>query len=243
MGRKVVPFGRNIALVARGPDTRAVKRALARAGHGKLGTIATSAPIFGPVAVLHLRAWKKTVPGLPVTSVYGLASHRQLVPHFDDYCISEYTRGASEPRDRIIAAALALYAVRDLILYTQGPHRMTIVRKQLRPPFPPETIWEDCSSAATGVYWIADIADPNGRDYDGYGWTGTLCEHGRPVTLEQAQPGDLVFYGPGPPWTHVAVYLGGGRVWSHGSNEGPLILLIDYRPDRGQVRSYVPANV
>lgn len=239
-GRKIVPFRRNLRLGSRGDDCRAVKRALARAGHGRLGTPATAAPVLGPLAIRHLRAWKRTVSGgLPDTPVYGIAAHRQLVPHMDPYAIQLYT-GGQTLREKVVAAALAVYAIRDRVHYTQTSRRMSIVRLRLRPPFEGTDLYEDCSSAATGLYWLTGAPDPNGRGYDGQGWTGTLCRHGKVVTLTQARKGDLVFYGAGAPWAHVAVYLGGGRVWSHGSESGPHLLEIDYRGDRGEIRSYLP---
>jgi len=39
---------------------------------------------------------------------------------------------------------------------------------------------------------------------------------------------------------HVAMYVGGGKVFSHCGEGGPYILPIDYRPDRrrGNARRY-----
>jgi hypothetical protein len=98
---------------------------------------------------------------------------------------------------------------------------------------------EDCSSAYTGCCWIAGIPDPNGRGYDGYGFTGTMIRNGRRV--DTPQPADAVFYGRdrnGNP-THVAMYVGGGKVISHGSSAGPLLLDIRYRHDQHSIRRYL----
>jgi hypothetical protein len=81
---------------------------------------------------------------------------------------------------------------------------------------------------STGTYIAEGFAVHN---------TGTLCQHGHAVA--SPQPGDLVFYGSGAPWHHVAVYVGGGRVVSHGSEGGPFLEAMDYRGDRGQIRRYV----
>ena len=56
------------------------------------------------------------------------------------------------------------------------------------------------------------------------GYTGTMLQHGRPVPEAAAQVGDLVVYGPGAPGQHVTVCLGGGLVFSHGSEAGPFKL-------------------
>ena len=119
------------------------------------------------------------------------------------------------------------------------------VRRKIYPPRVPE--WEDCSSFATWTYFVAGAPDPNGAGYNGSGYTGTLSRHGRRLggegssrsqQLKLAQPGDLVFYGPGWPWGHVSIYIGGGQVVSHGTESGPNRTPIDYRSDRGQIRTY-----
>src|SRR5262249_27972434 len=99
---------------------------------------------------------------------------------------------------------------------------------------------------ATWTYFVAGAPDPNGHGYDpNAAWTLTLGTHGeslgtsRSQQLSRAQPGDLVFYGSGLPWEHVAIYVGGGQVVSHGGEAGPLLLPVDYRSDRGDIRSYL----
>ncbi len=144
-------------------------------------------------------------------------------------------------RHKVVAAAYGGYSNRDSIHYTQDGRRMEGVRKQIRPPRFPN--WEDCSSFATWCYWAAGAPDPNGLGYNGSGFTGTQVEHGR-VTANP-RPGDLVFYGgtsavPG----HVAVYVGNGRVISHGQESGPMLYPIDYNRGthgpRQLIRTYLP---
>lgn len=136
--------------------------------------------------------------------------------------------------------ALIAQRVKGLVHYTQDARRMTIVRKHLVPPFGKTVIYEDCSSAVTGLYFMAGLHDPNDLHYSGYGYTGTLAEHGKKV-WGAPKVGDLVFYGPGKPWHHVAcVYsvTNGVKVFSHGHEGGPLIVALDYRSDRGEVRRF-----
>jgi hypothetical protein len=232
-----IPFGREIRLNNAGPDCKAVKRALARAGFGpKL--LAGLTPIFGKYAVLNLRHFQ-TANKLDVDGVYGRATHARLVPHFDAYGAKMYLSYEST-RHKVVEAARYFFGIEPRVHYTQGPQRMMIVRERLRPPLAAEKqVYEDCSSFATGCYWLAGAQDPNGRGFDGYGFTGTLAVHGHPVSLREAKPGDLIFYGWGAPWHHVTIYIGNGLCISHGSERGPVVEPIDYRRDRGEIRSYL----
>jgi hypothetical protein len=100
----------------------------------------------------------------------------------------------------------------------------------------------DCSSTHTWLVmnalthvgahhdWVNDLA------YKG-GFTGTIAAHGKLVRdVRNAKVADGVLYGPRPDFEHVATYLGGGVVFSHGSMAGPFKLGVDYRPDRGMIR-------
>ena len=147
-------------------------------------------------------------------------------------------------RAKVVHAAKKLLAYQKQtgrVHYTMDSRRMTIVRHKLRPPFN-SVIFEDCSSSVTAYYWIAGAADPNGLDYNGLGYTGTLCQHGEEVDLADARPGDLLFYGSGAPWSHVTIVVGGPRgreAISHGSEGGPRLLPFNYRTV-GQARRYLP---
>jgi len=117
---------------------------------------------------------------------------------------------------------------------TQGPARWQPV--SMVPWQQHMWAYGDCSSFATGCFKMAGLPDPNGMGYRA-GYTGTLCQHGKAVA--SAQAGDLVFYGSGPPWTHVAVAVSSNRVVSHGSEGGPFLVPLGYRGDQGQIRRYV----
>jgi hypothetical protein len=98
----------------------------------------------------------------------------------------------------------------------------------LPPPNIPE--WMDCSSFATWCYKSGVAPDPNGNNYNGTGFTGTLWDNGTEISLSQLQPGDLVFYGsPQSTNSHVVVYVGQGKAVSDGSEQGPLLVPINYR--------------
>jgi hypothetical protein len=130
----------------------------------------------------------------------------------------------------------------SLVHYTQTAARMTIVRDQLKLPPLARSISEDCSSSTTGLYWLAKLPDPNGLGYNGQGYTGTEAQHGDVVwhlgqPLSLLRPGDLIFYGAFP-HSHVTMYLGNGRVFSHGSEGGPYNLPVLYRGDAFYARRY-----
>jgi hypothetical protein len=99
------------------------------------------------------------------------------------------------------------------------------------------------------IYEAAGFDDPNGRGYDGYGYTGTLVAHGRAVKRSEIQPCDLVFYGsasprPGFPAgapTHVGMVMDrAGAIFTFGSDPGPSFRRIDYRSDLHSIRRYIP---
>jgi cell wall-associated NlpC family hydrolase len=63
------------------------------------------------------------------------------------------------------------------------------------------------------------LPDPNGFGYRIVGYTGTLAQHGVRVSIgARLHVGDLVFYGGGYPYGHVAIVVDGFRrlVSSHG---------------------------
>jgi predicted chitinase/uncharacterized protein YraI len=67
----------------------------------------------------------------------------------------------------------------------------------------------DCSGFVTFCYKQAGAPDPNGMNYNGAGYTGTLVSHGRQISQGELIPGDVVIYGPGT-GEHAAVIMEGG---------------------------------
>lgn len=153
------------------------------------------------------------------------------------------TRQLARARGHVVRAARLGQKHAERIHYTQSGARWQYInqhKRMFRGQYPTEA---DCSSYASGILW--DITRRyklpdwiNGESWGG-GYTGTLTEHGVRVH-GRLMVGDLVFYGgtmdvPG----HVAVYIGNGLVFSHGSEGGPYILGINYRSDLRQVRRYL----
>jgi hypothetical protein len=138
----------------------------------------------------------------------------------------------------------ALYEVKraGYIHYSQGTRRMEMITHRMRPPAagPDQQFYTDCSAFDTWLRWLYGCPDPNGLGYNGYGFTGTMIQHGTVVSFNELQPCDLVFYGH--PVSHVAmvVYRRDGRVWivSHGSEDGPYLLPMLYRADINHCRRY-----
>jgi hypothetical protein len=104
----------------------------------------------------------------------------------------------------------------------------------------------DCSSTATFILFRAlrtiqphmeDIV--NGERWKG-GNTATIAQHGKVVEHDaNIKVLDLILYGSPPSYGHVAVAVGGGFVFSHGSDAGPFKLGMDYRSDRGPTRRFI----
>jgi len=148
------------------------------------------------------------------------------------------------PRVRVARAyARKLVNAADRIGYSQTSSRpMQLVGPDDLPRH------ADCSSSVTTIFNAAGFEDPNGRGYDGFGYTGTLVTHGRTVQLSDIQPCDLVFYGhassgPGFPAgapTHVAMVMDRkGAIFTFGSDPGPSFRKISYRNDLHSIRRYI----
>jgi NlpC/P60 family/Putative peptidoglycan binding domain len=225
-----IPLKRELHRGSVGPDVRAVKRALKKAGHGRFIVVSDT---MGRSAVNRLKDFQRA-HSIRADGVYGATTHKRLTPYFDAYGRSLMakapTTSTSTRRQAIVKAAIYASQRRYEIHYTQGAARMQGVRERIRLPRVPH--YEDCSSFCTWLYWLVGAPDPNGLGYSGYGYTGTQIQHGRRISASSIRPGDLVFYGGWTRWsapTHVAVYVGNGKVVSHGSEAGPLVASMYYR--------------
>lgn len=143
-------------------------------------------------------------------------------------------------RIRRLGVRAAMLGVRNApaIHYTWDPIRWEGIAKHCRSyrgQFPHHA---DCSAFASWDLWDATRGYLVGDFINGTGWqsghTGTLVKHGRKVSLSNLHLLDLVFYGD-EGWRpeHVAVYVGGGKVVSFGSEPGPFLLNVRYRTDVG----------
>lgn len=152
-------------------------------------------------------------------------------------------------RDRVVQAALLGFHHAPKIHYTQGPKRWEGIDKRLNARLGQFPTQADCSSFATWCLWNGlFLGFGLGDNVNGQGWaagyTGTMLDHGKQVrSVTNAQRGDLVLYGSGPPGEHVTVVVAmkGGvpMVVSHGSEGGPYHVKYNYRSDVYQIRRYI----
>jgi hypothetical protein len=148
-------------------------------------------------------------------------------------------------RTIVARGADLMLAHKASVHYSQGPRRWDGINRRLlisKGQFPS---YSDCSSSSTWLLWnglhvLFGVRDTvNGADWR-YGYTGTILQHGKVVRHESnIKVGDLAVYGHGFPGEHVAVCLGGGYVFSHGSEAGPFKTTLHYRPDLIAVRRFI----
>lgn len=227
-----VKFPRQIKQGNRGLDVVGHKRALSRARpdlylwvpEEKGGFTELAGDAFMDAVV----AWKKS-RGLGTSRVLGGRAHEVLErTHRKDHknewafdatavnqCHAYYEKVTKSPEERvredIINAAFFWHSHRLNIPYDQQRPYPAI-----RPPSVPRAL--DCSEFVSICHYAGHAPDPNGRHYDGDGYTGTLKNHGtRVYSIGNMKPGDLIFYGStrrarpgfnvGDP-THVGMYAG-----------------------------------
>ena len=219
-----VSFARPLIRGNRGSDVTAHKRAISR-WNPKVYPWGPFTDVFGAYLEQAVKEFQRA-HGIQATGRIGRTTHEALERTrrhgskqwaFDQRAIDlarAYHQAHSQTpeemfRDRIVSAAGYWYEHRGGISYSQyRPFQRG------KPPWVPSR-W-DCSGFVTCCYEAGGAPDPNGRGYDGLGYTGTLVDNGSPVSRDQLKLGDLVFYGsswgrPGFPAgspTHVALYAG-----------------------------------
>ena len=225
----MIPLARHLHLGSHGRDVSAVQRALRAAGFRNFGPTGT----YGKNTRNEVREFKRH-HNIDHEVGYGPKAHKALWPFFSDKAIEQYRAAYNHLRvdhiaNAVIAAAMYGYHNNGVIHYTQDGRRMT----DFAPP-PNVPNYTDCSGFATWCYKSGGAPDPNGFGYNGYGFTGTMIQNGHVITTPQKAC--LVFYGH--PVDHVAIYVGSGRIVSHGSEAGPLLLDLNYRGDYNHMRRY-----
>lgn len=135
-----------------------------------------------------------------------------------DLAATSRARRIAKARAEIVAVARWATSHEPAIHYRQA--RPYPVLSFLRRRLP---LWVDCSSTASMLWRAAGLPDPNGRKWDGYGYTGTIRATVPQTSLAAARPGDLIVYGGGT-GAHMVVVMQAGSdpiVWSHGQESGP----------------------
>lgn len=226
--RIAAPFRSELHLGSVGKDVVALKRALSRRGYGRWSDHFT--PVFGLLTKNKVKRFQRT-HGLSVDGAYGARTHQRMVvaKGFDRWGAhlwnqGQAKRGVGSAGAKMVAVALFAYSHRPRH-YTQSSARAEGYYKRIHPP----QMWNyaDCSAF---VLWCAYVAlgEAEARKRFGPldGYTGTLCVYG--TVTNNPKPGDLCFYGSGPPFHHVAMYIGHGKVCGHGHEGGPFIDDIRY---------------
>jgi hypothetical protein len=107
-------------------------------------------------------------------------------------------------------------------MQTRAIHSLHLLQQAL---YSPHGVTMDCSESVTLLCHVVGLDDPNGFDYDGTGYTGTLLHHLPHYSApENAGVGALVVFGPGS-GDHVCMVRHTGSdpvLFSHGSERGPI---------------------
>lgn len=231
----IVPFIRTLQIGSRddaGEGHGAVyylQRALIKAGVRPKNAKSTGQ--LGTIAARQLRVFQTRTKIKPVTGVYGPKTHHQLAPYYDLTARRAlqgiaHTRAQLGKYARIVKATSWAWKHRTSMAYSQSISRGFLPSL---PGFPRAT---DCSGYVTWAFKVALLPDPNGFGYSPVGYTGTLAQHGTRINASGAlKVGDLIFYGGGYPYGHVAIVVDAIRrlVSSHGS-PGIKVVPFNYRP-------------
>lgn len=191
-------------------------------------SVKTAPTCFGPGMKVALVKYQKRIHYKP-TGVYNLVTHNYLVKH------GGYTATAKSGlvflyHQKVAAAHLVLIQhergeIKIIGLHAARVGGNTLIYSQngstrgYFPPWPRIPPATDCSGMSTWILYEAGAGASVGYFGPGspVGWTGTLRYQGRHISTTDTRylyPGDLVFYHG---WGHVAVYIGGGLVVSHGT--------------------------
>lgn len=144
--------------------------------------------------------------GYPIKSV-DMTGGQQLLDYLTGkqqlplaYQLRRHTRGygiTAEDKLRAQIIAYARWGVKNEPVIHYAQIRPMPLNQRL-------PMWTDCSGFATLCYYLAKGPDPNGMKFDGYGYTGTMLDHGQFIYLAEAKIADLVIWGESP-GHHVAL--------------------------------------
>lgn len=154
----------------RGPDCRAMKRALKKAGFGRGIVISNS---FGKAAYRDLRLFQQK-HGLHVDGVLGPQTFAKLLPFVDAYGLKLFRKAPVMTPEEIafakLLAAMHLMAAHTPGYLLGGEHGIPL--EKINPYHP-----TDCSSSCSYVLWKAGLLHgARARvswEFDDWGWEGT----------------------------------------------------------------------
>jgi hypothetical protein len=166
-------------------------------------------------------AWKRLLPYLDPNEKSLIRQHNRAVAAAKaELAARRLANSEAGKRARFRANALKLYAIRGHYIYTQ-------IRPMLDTSIYDRVQYRrlDCSSTHTKLCQETKLPDPNGRGYDGQGYTGTLVQHGIVKSIGACEAADSWYYGDqggGVP-RHVVSCIGKGVGLSHGSTPMKLV--------------------
>lgn len=242
---KTAPLAAEIKLWSRGLDVVAVRRALWRANYLRHAKGSPFPSLAGPFLIAAIRRFQKD-KRLSVDGVYGITTHRALLPKFDSLARSLMCREA------VRQTALRYLQIAGWPYSMSRPNPVVAgkLRKQVAGIWIPSAApnASDCSDFFEDTYYVPGLIrllGPAGDD--GYRNTYKLADHGQAIDVSQLQPGDAVLYNvpgdtQGPP-NHVGVYLGAQKVARHaiaddGQSGGPFLHDVNVEPIWG-CRTYL----
>lgn len=247
-GAPTLAFKRELHDGELGQDVVAVKRALWRAGLLWRGPGGFSA-VWGPAAQAALKKLQRG-RALPLTGIYTRVEHEILrTRHAEgkprEWCFDRFACKAYRGFTVVTREEQRRQDIVDVWAYWRSQAAaIGYSQKRLYETGRPVPAWKpvtfDCSALFGGGYYVVGAPDPAGFPFPGAGSTREMCVRGASVKRGNLKAADAVFYGRdylGRP-THVAGYVGGGKIISHGSAIGPLLLDIDYRSDLWGMRTY-----
>ncbi len=210
--------------------------------------------VYGKATILEVQKAKYRL-GYPAGQANGAAGPkfrayllgRPLPAKYVDAKENRYqawrkARSGPNPKVKhLIELAYRAISLHDHFYYTQTSHRSDFLTG-LGPPYPKGG---DCSGSVAALYRLSFGSSIQTGSYSPWDWTGSMQDRGRIVwragqSLTRLRPGDLVFYGYGSPFHHVAMVIAPGRVYSFGQQGCPCNNSTLYRDDARIARRYVP---
>eukprot|EP00808_Paulinella_micropora_P031300 g10143.t1 len=119
--------------------------------------------------------------------------------------------------DRAGLMAAAHWIANKPVGYSQSASRWSGIDLHICPGGDRVIPWADCSSLVTWVYWTAFGKGPD--FVNAKNWRAGTADVETLVPVSKAVPGDIFLHG-NPIW-HVTMYMGNGKVLSHGSPKHP----------------------
>lgn len=203
---QIVPFIRTLKLRDHGDGTVQLQQALVRAKFRPFKAKATG--YYGAITAKQVLAFQRKVKIRPsgvfghptllkLSRFYTAAMRGKLQAIAKAHATAAYIAGLQRG-----VTAYARAAIAGRAHYSEGPSRGFL------PGLPQTPLATDCSGYVTWLYMVAGLPDPSGFAYRVIGYTGTLAQHGvRVANWAKLRVGDLVFYGGGYPYGHVAMVV------------------------------------